>query len=169
MDLKALISPENLRRFSNEQPDKAVWAMIGVAAIIYLIVFSIFTTTPISHNLVRVFAFVFVSFLPGYIIVKLFLDRLEISEYKAVDRFIMSFGFSLLTVQTLVFLLQYIVQFGLFSGSLNEKLGFKVEQETIRSDWRAIGAVLFVIAVSFGIKYYQKYRQKKRAEGSTKS
>lgn len=162
LNLQNLLDNEKIKTFIAEKEDQAMWIALGLGGLVFALMFTLFTTSGPFFFLQRYILALLVIFVPGYVIVKLFFDNIRFSEHKIVDKVFMSVGLSLITVQPIVFLLQYIVQFGLFD-SLDERLGLKVDAETINNNWRTIGVVLFVLAVTVALKYYLKLRAVKKA------
>lgn len=123
--------------------DKKLWIGIGVVSGIVIVLLSVFTTTSLFYWLARFLVTILIMFVPGYVITKLFFDKLVFTEYPAVDKFIVSFFFSIATVQTLYFLTTYLRTYG-----------FNIDEDIISSDKIALVLALLVIGVAFGIKTY---------------
>lgn len=123
--------------------DKKLWIGIGAFGAIFIILLSIFTTNSPFYFLERLLITLFEMFLPGYFIMKLFLDQVQFTEFRVVDKFLVSFGLSICTVQTLYFLSTYLRTYG-----------FNVDEDVISSNTIAILIALLVSAGAFGAKYY---------------
>jgi uncharacterized membrane protein len=123
--------------------DKKLWIGIGAVSGIVIVLLSLFTTTSLFYWLVRILVTILIMFVPGYIITKLFFDKLVFTEYPVVDKFIVSFFFSIATVQTLYFLTTYLRTYGL-----------NIDEDIISSDKIALVLALLVIGAAFGIKAY---------------
>lgn len=87
--------------------DLLMWAGIAIFSVILIAIFMIFTTTSPVAILSRILAALYVVFLPGYLIVKLYFDDVYLTANRPLDKFIFSFAASLVTVQTLAFIIQY--------------------------------------------------------------
>ena len=128
--------------------DRTMWlGMLGISAI-FIVLMSLFTTTSPFYYAKRVLITIFIMFLPGYSITKLFFDHLEFTEYKALDKFLVSFFFSIATVQTLYFIATYIRTYA-----------FNVDEDVISSNSIAISIAVLVTAVAFGVKFFLNKRK----------
>ncbi|MDD2767275.1 MAG: hypothetical protein PHT19_00995 [Methylococcus sp.] len=138
--------------FSNA--DKKLW--IGIAAVsgIMIVLMSMFTTTSLFYLLERFVIAIMEMFVPGYLITKLFFDKVVFSEHSIslkfiviepaiIDKAIVSVTLSIATVQTLYFLATYLRTYGL-----------NVDEDVISSNTLAVGLVVLVIGAAFGVKYY---------------
>lgn len=128
-------------QFDNE--DRSLWLgilAIGGAGILLL---SIFTTTSFLGWIGRLLSTLFVMFLPGYAIFKLFFSHLKLSDYPILDRFLASVFFSIASVQTLYFLATYVRTYA-----------FNVDEDVISSNAIAITLAILVVVGAFGAKYY---------------
>jgi uncharacterized membrane protein len=123
--------------------DKKLWIGIGAFSAIFVILLSVFTTSSPFYYVERLLITLFEMFLPGYAIMKLFLDHIQFTEYKVIDKFLISFGLSICTVQTLYFLATYLRTYGL-----------NVDEDVISSNVLAILIAVLVMAGAFGAKYY---------------
>lgn len=123
--------------------DRTMWlGILGISAI-FIVLMSLFTTTSPFYYAKRILITIFIMFLPGYAITKLFFDHMEFTEYKALDKFLVSFFFSIATVQTLYFVATYVRTYAL-----------NVDEDVISSNSIAIFIAVLVTAVAFGIKFY---------------
>jgi hypothetical protein len=88
-----------------------------------------------------------VMFLPGYVIHKLFLNDIQLTSNRVMDKFIVSLGLSIVTVQSLAFIAQYITIFG-FNEDFDERVA--------RGNYKSLIIVALVIGGAFGVKYYNQ-------------
>ncbi|CAI8880882.1 MULTISPECIES: hypothetical protein [Methylococcus] len=123
--------------------DKKLWIGIAGVSAVVIILLSVFATTSPFYWVERFVITILEMFVPGYLITKLFFDKVAFSEYPVADKFIVSLTLSIATVQTLYFLSTYVRTYGL-----------NVDEDVISSDKIAVALVLLVIAGAFGIKYY---------------
>lgn len=123
--------------------DQKMWGGIGVFSVIMIIMFSLFTN---SAFLVaeKIGVGLLEMFIPGYVIVKLFMNDVKVTENQALDRFIISLGISFVTVQLLAFITEYITVFG-----LNEDQDERIRRE----NYKSLIIVALVIGTAFGVKY----------------
>ncbi len=91
--------------------DLWMWIGIAVFTVILAIFFLIFTTTSPLTIFARVLAALYVIFLPGYVLVKLYFDDVYLTANRPLDKFILSFAASTITVQTLAFVIYYYVNY----------------------------------------------------------
>lgn len=123
--------------------DKKLWlGILGISAV-GIILLSLFTSTSLFGYVARFLITVFIMFLPGYAICKLFFDKLKLSDFPTLDRFLASFFFSIASVQTLYFLSTYVRTYGL-----------NVDEDVISSDTIAIVLAVLVIGGAFATRYY---------------
>lgn len=126
-----------------DENDRKLWlGILGISAV-GIILLSLFTSTSLFGYLARFVITLFIMFLPGYSICKLFFNNLKLSDFPVLDRFLASFFFSIATVQTLYFLSTYLRTYG-----------FNVDEDVISSDKIAIAIAVLVVAGAFGVKYY---------------
>ena len=128
--------------FTFNEIDKKLWLGIGAASLAFVIIFAVFTTSPVLI-IEKVLIGIFEMFLPGYIIMKLFLDNLELTDYKVADKAMISLGLSIMVMVTLYFLTTYIRTYAL-----------NVDEDVINSNTIAIIQSLVVIGGAFGAKFY---------------
>jgi len=129
--------------FQFNKEDRTMWLGILAISTVFIVLMSLFTTTSPFYYAQRVLIALFIVFLPGYAITKLFFDHLEFTEYKALDKFLVSFFFSIATVQTLYFVATYVRTYAL-----------NVDEDVISSNAIAIFIAVLVTAVAFGVKFY---------------
>lgn len=129
--------------FTFDKDDKTL--LVGILAIstIAIVIFSVFHSTSPFTYLAKFSIGLFEMFLPGYVIMKLFLDRIQLTENRAIDKAIVSFGLSMVTVQLIYFLSTYVRTYA-----------FNVDEDMISSNTIAIVLVLLVIGGAFGAKFY---------------
>lgn len=138
--------------------DQKMWGGIGVFSVIMIVLFSLFTG---SAFLVaeKIGAGLLEMVVPGYVIVKLFLNDMQVTENRALDRFILSLGISIAIIIPLAFVTEYITIFG-FNEDQDERIA--------RESYKAIIIVLFVIGAAFGAKYLPTYLPKYLEEWKAK-
>ena len=128
--------------FTFNEIDKKLWLGIGAVSLVFIIIFAVFTTSPVLI-FEKVLIAIFEMFLPGYIIMKLFLDDLDLTENKVVDKVMISLGLSIMVMVTLYFISTYIRTYAL-----------DVDEDVINSNTIAIIQSLVVIGGAFGAKFY---------------
>lgn len=158
--------------FKFGKADYLLWGGVGVFSIILIVAFSLFSS---GGGLVvkDLFGMAIVIILPGYVIVKLYLDNVQISEdltknpdvNKAIDMLIMSIGISVSTIIPMNFVWNYILTMGggeeMAKGEASNLWG-NVEEEQIYSgsaSFRSIFTVIVVIGLAIGYKLFEKKRQ----------
>jgi len=129
--------------FQFTKDDKTMWLGILAISTVFIVLMSLFTTTSPFYYAERILITLFIMFLPGYAITKLFFDHMEFTEYRALDKFLVSFFFSIATVQTLYFVATYLRTYA-----------FNVDEEMISSNAIAIFIAVLVTLVAFGVKFY---------------
>ncbi len=148
--------------FQFRREDMLMWAGVGAFSLVMLAALSL-----IGDNGFMVFkdliGLVVVNLLPGYIIVKLYLDNFQVSEMfkdpvinKAVDKIIMSLGCGITCVIPLDFLWNYLLTMGGGEGAKGNIWG-NVDEELIytgSASYRALFTVIVVIAIAVGTKVY---------------
>ncbi len=131
---------------SKYKTDLLMWAGILAVSLVFIGIFTVFTTTSPLTLLAKILSAILIMFLPGYVIVKLYLDELKLTENPALDKFILSFASSIVTVQTLAFLVNY---FAVYSLELDQEIRIQV------TNWVPPIIVALVIAVAVGLKFFQ--------------
>ena len=134
--------------FTFDQDDKKLWMGIAAVSAIVIILLSAFATTSPFYWVERLLITIFQIFLPGYVIVKLFLDKVQFTDNQVLDRFLVSLGISVATVQTLYFIATYLRTYA-----------FNVDEDVISSNKLAIAVTLLVIGGAFAIKFYQNKKK----------
>lgn len=126
--------------------DILMWAGILVVSFLLIGIFMVFTTTSPLELIKKILSAILIMFLPGYVIVKLYLDQLKLTDNPALDRFILSFALSIVTVQSLAFLVSY---FAVHELELDQEIRISVENQV------PLIIVFLVIAVAVGLKFFQ--------------
>lgn len=127
------------------KPDLLMWLGILAVSVVFIGIFMIFTTTSPLELIKRILSAILIMFLPGYVIVKLYLDDLKMSENAAVDKFILSFGLSIVTVQSLAFLVNY---FAIHAADLDQEIRIQLENMVPPI------IVVLVIGTAVGLKFF---------------
>lgn len=133
--------------FSFNEVDKRMWMGIGAVVAVMVLLLSIFTTTSAFYYFERLAIAIVEMFIPGYIITKLFADKLEFTEYPSIDKFLVSLFFSISTVQTLYFFLERMRFEGLNTD------------EGVNSNKLVIFVVFLVIGSAIGLRIYLNKRK----------
>lgn len=168
---------KELVKFS--KADTWMWAGLGVFSLILIIAFSIVSENPglVVKSLIGL---VVVMILPGYTIVKLFFDHVQVSDNitknpdinKALDKVIMSIGLSIACIVPLNFLWNYLLTMGGGEGSAPDcganaadckpsggsNLWGNVDEELIytgTAGLRSLFTVLLVIGLAVAYRIYQ--------------
>jgi uncharacterized membrane protein len=131
---------------SKYKTDLLMWAGILAVSLVFIGIFTVFTTTSPLTLIAKILSAILIMFLPGYVIVKLYLDELKLTENPALDKFILSFASSIVTVQTLAFLVNY---FAVYTFELDQEIRIQV------TNWVSPIIVVLVIAVAVGLKFFQ--------------
>jgi hypothetical protein len=160
--------------FKFGKPDILMWSGVGIFSIILIVAFSLFSS---GGGLVikDLFGLAIVLILPGYVIKKLYLDNVTVSENltknedinKAIDLLILSIGISIATIIPINFIWNYVLTMGggedIKSGGGSNLWG-NVDEEQIYSgsaSWRSIFTVLVVIGLAIGYKIFDIKRKNK--------
>jgi hypothetical protein len=132
--------------FEFDQDDKKLWLGLAAAGVFYVIAFSLFGGS-FFKQIERAVFFVLEDILPGYVIMKLYLDKLSLSDNKITDKIMLSFGISLGVMELPFYLLKYLRPY---------------EDNTDEKAWGALNdtfltliLLLLVFGIAFGVKYYQ--------------
>ncbi|MGI9211330.1 MAG: hypothetical protein ACR2HF_02560 [Methylococcaceae bacterium] len=149
--------------FHFRKEDLIMWGGIGAFGMVILAALSL-----IGSNGFMIFkdliGLVVVILLPGYVIVKLFLDNFQVSENmtkdpdinKAIDKVIMSMGCGVCSIIPLNFVWNYMLTMGGGEGPKGNIWG-NVDEELIytgSASYRALLTVVVVLAVTIGIKIF---------------
>lgn len=126
--------------------DQKMWAGIVAMSLVLIAVMTVFTGNFVLY-IEKFAAGILVMFVPGYVIHKLFLNDIQLTSNRVMDKFIVSLGLSIVTVQTLAFFAQYVTVFG-----LNED----PDERIARGNYKSLIIVALVIGSAFGVKYYNQ-------------
>ncbi|NBS17452.1 MAG: hypothetical protein EBS79_11250 [Gammaproteobacteria bacterium] len=160
--------------FKFGKADILMWSGIGAFSIILIIAFSLYSD---GGGLVvkDLFGLAVVLIAPGYVIVKLYFNDLEISENltknpdinRAIDLLIMSIGISIATIIPMNFVWNYMLTMGggeeLKPGGGGNLWG-NVDEEEIYSgsaSFRSIFTVVIVVGLAIGYKIFDNKRKEK--------
>lgn len=136
-----------LKEFYNRlSDDQKMWAGIFAMSMVLISVMSAFTGNFVLY-VEKFAAGILVMFLPGYVIHKLFLNDIALTSNRVMDKFIVSLGLSIVTVQMLAFFAQYVTVFG-----LNEDQ----DERIARENYKSLIIVALVIGGAFAVKYYNQ-------------
>ena len=153
--------------FKFGRPDVLMWSGVGIFSMILIIAFSLFSS---GGGLVvkDLFGLAVVLILPGYVVVKLYLDNIEISENltknpdinKAIDLLIMSIGVSIASIIPMNFIWNYVLTMGSDgaqeAGAVNIRGNVDEEQiYTGSASYRSLLTVIVVIGLAIGYKVYE--------------
>jgi hypothetical protein len=177
---------KELVKFS--KADTLMWAGIGIFSLILIVAFSVISANPglVVKSLIGL---VVVMILPGYTIVKLFFDHVQVSENmtknpdinKALDKLIMSIGLSVACIIPLNFVWNYLLTMGGGEGSAPEcaegssnvgdckptggsNLWGNVDEELIytgSAGMRSLFTVILVIGLAIAYRIFQYKRAQK--------
>ena len=158
--------------FKFGRPDVLMWAGVGIFSMILIIAFCLFSS---GGGLVvkDLFGLAVVLILPGYVVVKLYLENIEISENltknpdinKAIDLLIMSIGVSIASIIPMNFIWNYLLTMG---GGEDVKAGGgsnlwgNVDEEQIytgSASWRSLFTVIVVVGLAIGYKIFEQKRK----------
>ena len=160
--------------FKFGKPDQIMWAGVALFSIILLVAFSLFSDGG-GLVLKDLFGMAVVLILPGYVVVKLYLDNIQISENltknpdidKAIDLLIMSIGVSIATIIPMNFIWNYVLTMGSDSGSGGNgatDLQGNVDEEMIytgSASYRSLLTVIVVVGLAIGYKIFEAKRNNK--------
>jgi len=145
--------------FTIDPEDKKVWAGVLGAGLIMIIVLSVFTTTSFFYYLERYVVALMMIFVPGYLVMKLYFDKISLSDSRVTDKVMIAFGLSVITMVGPYFLSSYVRP---MSFNTDENLAQSISDTTL-----VILLLILVIGVSFGFKYYlNRKNQKIESSGS---
>lgn len=133
--------------FSIDAEDKKVWLGVLGAGLIGVVLLSVFTTTSFFYYLERYVVSLMMIFLPGYIVMKIYFDKLSLSDSRVTDKVMMAFGLSIITM-----VVPYYFSMYLRPASFNTD---EDKMQAISDTTVVIFLLILVIGVSFGLKYYQ--------------
>lgn len=132
--------------FEFDQDDKKMWMGLAGAGVIFIIAFSLFGGG-FMHNVERVIFALLEDILPGFVIMKLYLDKLSMSDNKIADKLMISFGISLLSLEVPYFLTSYIRP---YVFNTDEEGWGSLSNTTV-----TFALLVLVLGIAFGYKFYQ--------------
>lgn len=135
----------NININSKHKDDILIWGGILLVSAVFIGVFMIFTTTSPVDLIKKILSAILIMFLPGYIITKLYLNDVKLTENSAADKFILSFGLSIVTVQSLAFIVNY---FAVYGENLDQEIRIKTEA------YMPLIIVTLVIATAVVLKFF---------------
>lgn len=161
--------------FKFGKPDVYLWSGVGAFSIILIIAFSLFSS---GGGLVvkDLFGMAVVLILPGYVIFKLYLNNLQITENltqnedinRAIDMLIVSIALSVCTIIPMNFVWNYLLTMGggeeSTAGGASNLWG-NVDEEEIYSgsaSFRSIFTVIVVVGLAIGYKIFEAKRKEKQ-------
>lgn len=140
---------KNLIQF--DDIDKKIALGLSVAALFYIVVFSLYWGGGFIRHIESAFSIIMVILLPGYIIYKLYLTHLSLSDNPIADRLIISFTLSLLVIELPFFLMKYLRP---YEDNTDEKAWGSISDNPL-----VIILVLIVIGGAIGYKYYKNNKE----------
>lgn len=161
--------------FKFGKPDVYLWSGVGAFSIILIVAFSLFSS---GGGLVvkDLFGMAVVLILPGYVIFKLYLNELQITENltanedvnRAIDMLIVSIALSVSTIIPMNFVWNYLLTMGggeeSSPGGASNLWG-NVDEEEIYSgsaSFRSIFTVIVVVGLAIGYKIFDAKRKEKQ-------
>lgn len=158
--------------FKFGKPDVYLWSGVGAFSIILIVAFSLFSS---GGGLVvkDLFGMAVVLILPGYVIFKLYLNELQITENltanedinRAIDMLIVSIALSVCTIIPMNFVWNYLLTMGggeeSSPGGASNLWG-NVDEEEIYSgsaSFRSIFTVIVVVGLAIGYKVFEAKRK----------
>jgi len=136
--------------FVFDEDDKKVWLGLSAAGILYIVAFSLFGGD-FFKQIERVVFFLLEDITPGFVIMKLFIDKLSLSDNKIADKIMMSFGLSFVAMDVPFFLLKYMRP---YEDNTDEKAWVAISDTTL-----TFILLLLVFGIAFGVKYYQNKKK----------
>ena len=151
--------------FQFDKSDVLMWAGVGIFSLILVVAFTVISSSG-SLLIKDLIGLAVVMILPGYIIVKLYFDKVQVSDNltknpdinKAIDKLIMSIGLSVVTIVPLNFVWNYVLTMGGGEGDKGGNLWGNVDEEMIytgSASWRSLFTVILVIGLAVGGRIYQ--------------
>ncbi len=161
--------------FKFGKADVYLWSGVGAFSIILIVAFSLFSS---GGGLVvkDLFGMAVVLILPGYVIFKLYLNELQITENltanedinRAIDMLIVSIALSVSTIIPMNFVWNYLLTMGggeeSSPGGASNLWG-NVDEEEIYSgsaSFRSIFTVIVVVGLAIGYKVFEAKRKEKQ-------
>lgn len=157
--------------FQFEKADALMWAGVGIFSLILIVAFTVISSS--GGLLIKdLFGMAVVMILPGYVIVKLYFDKVQISDNltknpdinKAIDKLIMSIGLSVACIVPLNFVWNYLLTMGGGEPSSKDATGSggnlwgNVDEEMIytgSASWRSLFTVILVVGLAIAGRIYQ--------------
>lgn len=150
--------------FQFRKEDLLMWGGVGAFSLVMLAALSLIGGNGLLI-LKDLIGLAVVILIPGYVIVKLYLDNFQVSENmtkdpdvnKAIDKLIISMGCGIGCIIPLNFLWNYLLTMGGGEGAKGNIWG-NVDEEMIytgSASVRALTTVILVLAIAIGIKFYQ--------------
>jgi len=136
--------------FVFDEDDKKVWLGLAAAGILYIVAFSLFGGD-FFKQIERVVFFLLEDITPGFVIMKLFIDKLSLSDNKIADKIMISFGLSFVAMDVPFFLLKYMRP---YEDNTDEKAWGAISDTTL-----TFILLLLVFGIAFGVKYYQNKKK----------
>ena len=133
-----------------DQDDKKLWMGLAAAGVLYVILFTLFGGG-LFKQIERAVFFVLEDILPGYLIMKMFLDKLSLSDNKITDRIMVSFAISLAVMELPFYLLKYLRP---YEDNTDEKAW-----GSLNDSFLTLLLLLAVFGITFGVKYYQNKKK----------
>jgi len=133
--------------FTIDQEDKKVWLGVLGAGAVFVILLSVFTTTSVFYYLERYFVTLMMIFLPGYVVMKIYLDNVQLSDNRIADKVMTAFGLSIVTMVVPYYLSMYIRP-----ASFNTD---ENSSQSLSDTFIVLLLLILVMGVAFGVKYYQ--------------
>lgn len=142
--------------FEFDQDDKKLWMGLAAAGLLYIVVFSLFgglfgEGAFVFKQVERVVFFLLEDILPGYVIMKLYLNNVSLSDNKITDRIMVSFAISLAAMELPFYLLKYLRP---YEDNTDEKAWGSINDTAL-----TVILLLLVFGISFGVKYYQNKKK----------
>jgi hypothetical protein len=158
--------------FKFGKPDVYLWSGVGIFSIILIVAFSLFSS---GGGLVvkDLFGMAVVLIIPGYVIFKLYMNELQITENltanedinRAIDMLIVSIALSVCTIIPMNFVWNYLLTMGGGEESTPggaSNLWGNVDEEEIYSgsaSFRSIFTVIVVVGLAIGYKIFDAKRK----------
>ena len=133
-----------------DQDDKKLWMGLAATGVLYVILFTLFGGG-LFKQIERAVFFVLEDILPGYLIMKMFLDKLSLSDNKITDRIMVSFAISLAVMELPFYLLKYLRP---YEDNTDEKAW-----GSLNDSFLTLLLLLAVFGITFGVKYYQNKKK----------
>jgi hypothetical protein len=136
--------------FVFDEDDKKLWLGLAASGIFFVVAFSLFGGD-FFKQIERVVFFLLEDITPGFVIMKLYLDKLSLSDYKIVDKIMVSFAISITVMEIPFYLLKYLRP---YEDNTDEKAWGAINDTAI-----TLILLLLVLGIAFGVKYYQNKKK----------